>query len=140
MKARMKTRPEHPSKPVKKEFPLVGADSQKSGFLEALPTALFYVIQGFLSALEYHNLMNANISGFQSIKSETIQYSIVLPTKLSKGTEKDILRVLKSVKNTSAQIAMRFQKPKEDTMIRYSILFVVFQNLVLEQAGRDHSK
>jgi hypothetical protein len=143
MKARTKTQFVNPPKPIMTEFPLipfVRAQCQKSGFLEALPTALFYILQGFLSLREYHNLMNVNISGFQSIKTETIQYYIVLPNKCSKCQEKDILRIRKSVKNTSAQITMRFEKPKEDTVIRYAHLFDGIHKLILEQEGRYQMK
>jgi hypothetical protein len=107
-------------------------------FLDALPTAIFHILQGFLSSNEYLNLMNVSLSGFQSIKFETVHYSFVGPEKWSKLgiTEKGIVRILKSVKDKSKQITMRFEKAKQETVVRYAQLFNGIHKLSIEEQVR----
>jgi hypothetical protein len=126
METRRKAQLLNPPKPSLQEFPVVPSVAvvlQKcGGFLDALPTAIFYILQEFLSSIEYLNLMNVNLSEFKSIKFETVRYCFVSPDKWSKlGIRvKDIFRLLKSVKDKSKQIMMRFENATPKSVVRYA--------------------
>jgi hypothetical protein len=138
MQTRRKTQLLQP-KPPSPLVPSVGVVFQKSGgFLDALPTAIFYILQEFLSSNEYLALMNVSLSSFQSIKFETVQYSFVGPEKWSKLgiTEKNIVHILKNVKDKSKQITMRFEKAKQEIVARYARLFDGIHKLSIEEQVR----
>jgi hypothetical protein len=116
-------------------IPLADVLQKSGGFLDALPTAILYIIQEFLSSNDYRNLMNVNLSGYQSIKSETMRYAFLGVEKWKKLgiKEQDIVRILKSVKNKSLQISMRFDKDKQNTVVRCAHLFDGIHKLMIEE-------
>eukprot|EP01040_Poterioochromonas_malhamensis_P007450 gene7450-8036_t len=92
--------------------------SQKGKGLEALPSAIFQVIQTFLTNREYRNLVNTNVSKFQMIKFETVCYNLKGPEVWSRQlTTMDERRVAhflhfltRKVKDKSKQIRLTIMK------------------------------
>eukprot|EP01040_Poterioochromonas_malhamensis_P015295 gene15295-17101_t len=57
--------------------------------IEGLPTSIFQLIQTYLTIPEYCQLMNCNIATFQSIKYETVHFSLSDPQRWLESEEDD---------------------------------------------------
>jgi hypothetical protein len=76
---------------------------------EGLATALFQIIQLFLSEYDYCQLMNTNLSTFQPIKHETVHYTISAnKSDLCEAyNEMMVLQLIASVKDKFKQITVK---------------------------------
>jgi hypothetical protein len=103
---------------------------QKQHCIEAIPSAVFQIILEYSKELDYRNLMNSNLATFQSIKSETVKYSLIGPTNWFDNfpsrisyKEASLLKIIKNVKDKSKQISMSFVAVKQPILLKYNALF-----------------
>ncbi len=126
-------------------------DSQrrmKMNHMDKLPTSIFFVIQSFLSNREYRDLMNCNLSTFQSIKRETVIYDLIGSEAPSNEINKNcteeerqenLLKLIKKVENKSKQIKMRFSTITTNKLTLYSNLFQGIHQLSIYYIYREPS-
>jgi hypothetical protein len=88
---------------------------QKQRCIESLPTPLFQIIQVYSREMDYRNLMNTELSFFQSIKWETVKYSFVWSNRYVEVSpceleyKEALLKYLfNKVKDKSKQISIYF--------------------------------
>jgi hypothetical protein len=108
---------------------------QKQDCLEALPVVLFQSIQEYSTETDYRHLMNTNLSTFQSIKRDTVKYSLLdRPKKLPQFhlyQEAVFSLLINSVKDKSKQISMSFSDVNHSTVLKYVPLFKGIHKLSL---------
>jgi hypothetical protein len=80
--------------------------------------------------VSYRNLLNTKLSTFQTIKFETVKYSLIGPNNWNRlhplqvnFTENALLNIINSVKDKSRQISMSFDDVKQPTLVKYAHLF-----------------
>eukprot|EP01040_Poterioochromonas_malhamensis_P005943 gene5943-6390_t len=115
--------------------------TQKAGnCIEGLPAAIFQFIQTFLSEKDYRQLMNSNLRTFQSIKYETIQYTIIGPERwyeiesIHDEKKEEFFQqfILNNVKNKSKQINFIMkQKILPKTILQYQKYFENIYSLTI---------
>jgi hypothetical protein len=103
---------------------------QRQHGIEALATAVFQIIQGYSKEVSYRNLLNTKLSTFQTIKFETVKYSLIGPNNWNRlhplkvnFMENALLNIINSVKDKSRQISMSFDDVKQPTLVKYAHLF-----------------
>jgi hypothetical protein len=108
--------------PPKNDTSLV---QKRGNCIEGLATALFQIIQKFLTEYDYCQLMNTNLSTFQPIKYETVRYTI-------SGNRSDLceaynemvaLQLIDSVKDKSKQISVKLVNVDEKLIRKYAKFF-----------------
>jgi hypothetical protein len=99
---------------------------RKQSGLENLPEVLFLIIQAFSKDSDYRNLMNTNLTAFQGIKSQTVRYTLSLPSSCNrtKGYKRTVslMNIINSVKDKFKQVSMSIQDVKEQTVVKYAHL------------------
>jgi hypothetical protein len=108
--------------PARNDISLV---QKRGNCIEGLATALFQIIQQFLSEYDYCQLMNTNLSTFQPIKYETIQYSISANNSdlCEAYNEMVALQMIASVKDKFKQITVRLSNVDEKLIGKYAKLY-----------------
>jgi hypothetical protein len=103
---------------------------QKQRCIESLPTPLFQIIQIYSSETDYRNLVNTELSFFQSIKWETVKYSFawsnrsveISPSELE-YKESLLHYLLNKVKDKSKQISIYFNDVLQKVVVDNSHFF-----------------
>jgi hypothetical protein len=96
---------------------------QKRGnCIEGLATALFQIIQDYLSEYDYCQLMNTNLSTFQPIKYETVHYTISANKSDLCETYNEMvaLQMIVSVKDKFKQITVKLSNVEEKLIRKYA--------------------
>jgi hypothetical protein len=101
--------------------------------MEALPTAVFQVVQYYSTEKNYFLLVNVSKRTFQDVKYETVQYSLNVGKPDQHSFEKKLLHVINKVKDKSRQISMRFEDGNDSLMVKYSWSFEGVAKLALRR-------
>jgi hypothetical protein len=113
---------------------------QKRGnCIEGLPLSIFQVIQEYSDPADYRSLVNSNLSTFQPIKYETINYVLTGPEGWNgvdscavEKKEAYLMNIINSVKDKSKQISVRFREVNHETIRQYSHLFEGIHSLSIK--------
>ena len=107
--------------------------------IEGVPLEVFMIIQKYLSEKDYRNLMNTNLSTFQSIKFETVRYTIISCSKWDevhscgeKNKREYVKELIYSVKDKSTQISMKFTGVNQQEILAYQDLFSRIREVYVE--------
>jgi hypothetical protein len=111
---------------------------KRGGSIEVLPMSLFRIVQENLSQKDYQNLMNANLSTFQTVKAMTVNFSLLGPDQWDRidicadaNKEEFVQQIINSVENKSRQITMVIQSPTQHLLLKYAHLFQGIRKLVI---------
>jgi hypothetical protein len=87
----------------------------RGGCIEAVPGALFAVVQEYLTEGDYRGLMNTNLLMFQHIKFHTAKYTFITPSELMKHflDKENMISYLtefvsENVQDKSKQVSVKF--------------------------------
>jgi hypothetical protein len=95
----------------------------KRNNLEALPTAVFQMVQYYSTEKNYLLLVNTSKRTFQDVKFETAQYSLNFGRPDQHSFERKLLQTTNKVKDKSKQISLSFEDVDDSVMVKYSWSF-----------------
>jgi hypothetical protein len=105
--------------------------------------SLFRIVQENLSQKDYQNLMNANLSTFQTVKAMTVNYTLLGPDQWDRidicadaNKEAFVQQIINSVEDKSRQITMVIKSATQHLLLKYAHLFQGIGKLVIPPQTR----